>query len=282
MSRIGLLHPGAMGASIGAQLTSKTHTVLWWPEGRSERSAKRAEQAGLTPSSQIDDWLTTDYIISICPPAAAESIAQSVIDWGYQGTLIEANAISPMRLRDIAKKLEASGVQVIDGSVIGGAVWPGEGALSSVLACSGKGADAFAALFEETGFEGRVVSTELGDASSLKMVFAALTKGSIALIAEILNVAEQLGVRSELEKLWGDQATQQRHNQVSTNAAKAWRFAGEMREISRTFSEVGAALGFHEAAAQVFDRLEDHKDWTERPSLEALLTSLSSQEIEEN
>ena len=49
MSRIGLLHPGAMGASIGAQLTSKTHTVLWWPEGRSERSAKRAEQAGLTP-----------------------------------------------------------------------------------------------------------------------------------------------------------------------------------------------------------------------------------------
>ena len=55
-----------------------------------------------------------------------------------------------------------------------------------------------------------------------------------------------------------------------------------MREISRTFSEVGAALGFHEAAAQVFDRLEDHKDWTERPSLEALLTSLSSQEIEQN
>ena len=281
MSRIGLLHPGAMGASIGAQLTSKTHTVLWWPEGRSGRSAKRAEQAGLTPSSQIDDWLTADYVISICPPDAAESVAQSVIDWDYQGTFVEANAISPMRLRDIAKKLEASGVQVIDGSVIGGPVWPGEDALSSVLACSGKGADAFAALFEETGFEGRVVSTELGDASSLKMVFAALTKGSIALIAEILNVAEQLGVRSELEELWGDQATQQRHSQVSTSAAKAWRFAGEMREISQTFSEVDAAPGFHEAAAQVFERLKSHKDWAERPSLAALLTSLSSQGIEE-
>ena len=119
MSRIGLLHPGAMGASIGAQLTSKSHTVLWWPEGRSGRSAKRAEQAGLTPSSQIEDWLTADYVISICPPAAAESVAQSVIDWGYQGTFVEANAISPMRLRDIVKKLEASGVQVLDGSVMG-------------------------------------------------------------------------------------------------------------------------------------------------------------------
>ncbi len=49
MSRIGLLHPGAMGASIGAQLTSKNHTVLWWPEGRSERSAKRAEQSRVNP-----------------------------------------------------------------------------------------------------------------------------------------------------------------------------------------------------------------------------------------
>ena len=281
MSRIGLLHPGAMGASIGAQLTSKTHTVLWWPEGRSGRSVKRAERAELTPSSQIDDWLTADYIISICPPAAAEAVAQSVIDWGYQGTFVEANAISPVRLRDISEKLEGSGVQVIDGSVIGGPVWPGEATLSTVLACSGKDADEFATLFEETGFEGRVVSAELGDASSLKMVFAALTKGSIALVAEILNVAEQLGVRSELEKLWGDQATQQRHSQVSTNAAKAWRFAGEMREISQTFSEAGAASGFHEAAAQVYDRLEGHKDWVERPSLNALLTSLSTLEVEE-
>ena len=113
---------------------------------------------------------------------------------------------------------------MIDGSVIGGPVWPGEGPL--LVSRVRERRRRIRRVFEETGFEGRVVSTELGDASSLKMVFAALTKGSIALIAEILNVAEQLGVRSELEKLWGDQATQQRHNQVSTNAAKAWRFAG--------------------------------------------------------
>ena len=54
-----------------------------------------------------------------------------------------------------------------------------------------------------------------------------------------------------------------------------------MREISQTFSEVDAAPGFPEAAAQVFERLESHKDWVERPSLAALLTSLSSQGIEE-
>ena len=54
-----------------------------------------------------------------------------------------------------------------------------------------------------------------------------------------------------------------------------------MREISQTFSEVGAASGFHEAAALVFERLESHKDWVERPSLDALLGSLSSQDIEE-
>ena len=88
MSRIGLCIQ-ALWARRSRQLTSKTHTVLWWPEGRSGRSAKRAEQAGLTPSSQIDDWLTADYVISICPPDAAESVAQSVIDWGYQGRLLK-------------------------------------------------------------------------------------------------------------------------------------------------------------------------------------------------
>ncbi|PON15576.1 phosphogluconate dehydrogenase, partial [Candidatus Entotheonella serta] len=29
MKRIGLIHPGAMGASIGAAARSNQHTVLW-------------------------------------------------------------------------------------------------------------------------------------------------------------------------------------------------------------------------------------------------------------
>ena len=42
MKRIGLLHPGAMGAAIGHALVSAGHEVLWDSRGRSAASAERA------------------------------------------------------------------------------------------------------------------------------------------------------------------------------------------------------------------------------------------------
>ena len=44
---IGLLHPGQMGAAIGAQLVGAGHAVLWCRSGRSASTARRAEAAGL-------------------------------------------------------------------------------------------------------------------------------------------------------------------------------------------------------------------------------------------
>jgi len=282
MSRVGLLNPGAMGASIGAQLVATNHEVLWWPQGRGEATSKRAEQAGLRASTVREDWQSADYIVSICPPDAAESVTQFVLDLEYRGTFVEANAISPMRSIALAHRLHAAGIRCLDASVIGGPVWPGQGPSISTIACAGHGAEAFASLFASSGFDARVVSDQVGDASSLKMVFAALTKGSTALIAEILHVAEQLGVRSELETLWGEKAGATRNQKVTNNAAKAWRFAGEMDEISETFTQAGAQGGFHQSAAHVFRRLQAHKDWTEAPDIAMLLESLAGASKAEN
>jgi len=43
-------------------------------------------------------------------------------------------------------------------------------------------------------------------------------------------------------------------------APKAWRFAGEMREIAATFAAADLPAGFHRAAAELYDRLEPLKD----------------------
>jgi hypothetical protein len=40
--RIGLLHPGEMGAAFGAALRTRGHDVLWLPEGRSGATRDRA------------------------------------------------------------------------------------------------------------------------------------------------------------------------------------------------------------------------------------------------
>jgi len=50
---IGLLHPGQMGAAIGAQARRNGIPVWWCPEGRSGRTQQRAERAGLTPATDL-------------------------------------------------------------------------------------------------------------------------------------------------------------------------------------------------------------------------------------
>ena len=42
MRRIGLLHPGAMGATVGAAARSNQHTVLWASAGRTGSTQARA------------------------------------------------------------------------------------------------------------------------------------------------------------------------------------------------------------------------------------------------
>ena len=44
--RVGLLHPGQMGASVGAAAMAAGAEVLWASEGRSPATRERAESAG--------------------------------------------------------------------------------------------------------------------------------------------------------------------------------------------------------------------------------------------
>ena len=57
-------------------------------------------------------------------------------------------------------------------------------------------------------------------------------------------------------------------------SAKAWRFAGEMREIADTFAQAGLPDGFHSAAAEIYDRLSSFKEQTSVPELDAVLAKL--------
>jgi hypothetical protein len=63
---------------------------------------------------------------------------------------------------------------------------------------------------------------------------------------------------------------------VRNVTAKAWRFAGEMEEISATFAEAGMPGEFHAAAADVYRRITDFKDAASTPPLEEVLTALLS------
>ena len=273
MRRIGLLHPGAMGASVGAAARSNHHTVLWASAGRTASTSARARRAHLEDAGTVAALVkASEIVLAVCPPHAAEEVASEVAELGFSGVYVEGNAISPDRTRTIQRIVEKAGAHYVDGGIIGGPAWTREAKTHMYL--SGPRAQEVAACFAGSPLITPVISERIGAASALKMGYAAYTKGTTALLTAILGMVEKEGVRAELARQWGDTFTEQTVRRVCANTAKAWRFVGEMHEIAATFRGAGLPGGFHEAAAEVYERLEAFKDHGEPPAIEAVLQAL--------
>jgi len=245
VTTIGLLHPGEMGAAIGDALRQSGHEVLWVSAGRSPATAQRA--AGLVDVGTLDTLVErAEVILSVCPPHAAADVAASVA--GADALLVDANAISPATARAIATGSES----FVDGGIIGP---PPRNAGTTRLYLSGGRAGEVAELFEGTAVDARVVSDEVGDASAVKMTYAAWTKGTAALLLAIRAVADAEGVAEPLLEEWRlslPELPEAVERASRSAAAKGWRWVGEMEEIAATFSAAGQPDGFHRAAAQVY------------------------------
>lgn len=272
MQRIGLIHPGAMGASVGAA-ASRKHTVLWASQGRSASTGERAQRANLEDVGTVAELVkASDIVLSVCPPHAAEDVANEVVQLGFSGLYVDGNAISPDRSRIIQKVVESAGADYVDGGIIGGPAWTPEAGTRLYL--SGPRAAEVAACFAGSPLQTPVISDRIGAASAVKMGYAAYTKGTTALLTAILGMVEKEGVRADLARQWGDTFTEQTVKRVCANTAKAWRFVGEMHEIAATFRGAGLPGGFHQAAAEVYERLAGFKDHEEPPAIETVLDVL--------
>jgi 3-hydroxyisobutyrate dehydrogenase-like beta-hydroxyacid dehydrogenase len=248
---IGLLHPGAMGAAVGATLHANGHDVVWASTGRSPATAERAAAAGLrdigTAAAMAD---ACDVVLSICPPHAARDVAAEM--HGFGGIYVDANAISPATAREIGAAVSGAGVTFADGGIVGP---PPHAAGTTRLYLSGQGAADVALLFGGTALAGVVVSDRPGDASAVKMAYAAWTKGSAALLLAARAVARAEGVEDDLVREWRlslPELEEEHARAARSAAAKGWRWIGEMEEIAATFAAAGQPDGFHRAAAEVF------------------------------
>ena len=269
---VGVLHPGAMGVTVGANAAEGGAAALWASEGRSEQTAERAGAGGLMDVGTVGAVAArSGIVISVCPPDAAEAVAEQVAGVGFDGVYVDANAIAPERARRIGRRIEGAGARFVDGGIIGPpAIRPG----TTRLYLSGAGADEVAAGFREGRLEPIVLGDAVGAASALKMAYAAYTKGTAALLLAILGVARQEGVQDALAAEWARSQpalAEGAVTRVRNNAAKAWRFVGEMEEIAATFEAAGMPRGFHEAAGEVYARLRDYRDVEPAPALDALL-----------
>jgi 3-hydroxyisobutyrate dehydrogenase-like beta-hydroxyacid dehydrogenase len=276
MKSIALLHPGNMGATIGACARTSGARVLWASEGRSAASRTRALQAGLIEAESLAAAVAqSDVVLSVCPPEFATEVAVRVAAQKFNGIYVDANAVSRTTAEEIGRIVTKAGASFVDGGIIGS---PVKKAGTTRLYLSGEKAEEIVQLFAASMLDARNISAVPGEASALKVVYAAWTKGTDALILAIRALATHEGVDKALLDEW--RISQPTLDQKCVRAAavavpKMWRYVGEMNEIAEAFGAAGLPSGFHSAAAEVSQRLACFKDQTDPgPTVPAVLKQL--------
>jgi 3-hydroxyisobutyrate dehydrogenase-like beta-hydroxyacid dehydrogenase len=275
MTTIGLLHPGEMGASIGAAGRTSGLRVLWASQGRGADTAWRAAAAGLEDAGSVAGLVAaSEVVLSVCPPHAALDVARSVAGLGFRVLYVDGNAVAPATSRTIATMVEGAGAAYVDGGIIGP---PPDKPGTTRLYLSGADAERVRALFEGGPLETIVLAGDLTAASAIKMCYAAWTKGSQALLMAVRALATAEGVDEALLAEWHRSQADlpgRSQNAARGTARKAWRWVGEMDEIAATFAADGLPDGFHRAASELYRRMAVYKDAAAPPSIEDVAKTL--------
>jgi 3-hydroxyisobutyrate dehydrogenase-like beta-hydroxyacid dehydrogenase len=173
---------------------------------------------------------------------------------GFPGVYVDANAISPVSAREVARMISDSGGSYVDGGIIGS---PPEQAGTTRLYLSGPRAGEVADLLAGSPLDARVLTGRPTAASAVKMAYAAWTKGSAALLLTAQALARSEGVEEALTGEWAQSQPGLAAQSVAaarSSAAKGWRWVAEMEEIATSMAAAGLPDGFHQAAAEVYRR----------------------------
>lgn len=257
IQNVGVVSPGDMGQAIAARLKESGLNVYAALDGRSERTRSLARAAGLTDCGSIDKMVATcELIVSVINPGealdVARKVAAAVKSSGRKIAFADLNAVSPQTARDTDKLIREAGGLFIDGGIIGP---PPRGEKDRPrIYVSGPEAYVLEQI-RHPNLQVRIMSERVGDASGIKMCYAAMTKGTTALAVELLVAARKLGVEQALEKELRDSRSDVFEWQMKNLASmppKAYRWVPEMQEIAKTFGELGMTRRIFEGATDMY------------------------------
>ena len=190
-----------MGLSVGIALLESGLKVLTNIDGRSEKTIKNVNSTNIKTVTQTDLVKKSDIILSIIPPESSVQVANQLSKLSQlisePITYVECNAISPNTTKFIEKSFMTKSFKnskYIDGSIIGTAP---NVRYKPNLYISGKYANEIEPL-KSNAFNIINLGVNLESASSIKMCYASLTKGTNALWISLLLLSEKLNIFNEL------------------------------------------------------------------------------------
>jgi 3-hydroxyisobutyrate dehydrogenase-like beta-hydroxyacid dehydrogenase len=252
---IGILSPGDMGHSVGRVLVDHNLKVFACLEGRSNRTKQLAHEAGIQEVPSYSELVRhADILLSILVPSeaidAATKVSLALLESGASLIYVDCNAVSPKTKKRVGRIITQAGSQFVDVGIIG--LPPGRGVATKFYA-SGPQLDEFMSL-ARFGLDVRKVGVEIGQASGLKMAYAAMSKGYTAICTEALTAASEMGLYDLLiaELKEDSQRYKSIEHNIQTMVYRARRWVGEMEEIANTFADLGLTPKIHQGAADIY------------------------------
>jgi 3-hydroxyisobutyrate dehydrogenase-like beta-hydroxyacid dehydrogenase len=248
VTRIAVIGMGAMGSAVAKSLLSSGAEIVTYLEGRSAATRDRAIAAGIR-DVDMTTMLEANIILSIVPPSQALTVADHVATamrcTSSEGIFIDCNAISPLTMAKVADAFGADGAKVLDGCIIGGPPEPGKRGPRFYV--SGGAKDVVPVLVEY-GLDARVLDSDIGASSALKMCYAGINKGLTGLATAMLLAAAKSGADQALMAELADSQSQllsKFSTTIPDMYPKAYRWVAEMQEIA-------GFLGVNDPGAEIF------------------------------
>lgn len=257
---VAIIGAGEMGAAVGRRMRENGARVLTTLRGRGAASVERVTSAGLEVLDD-DDALVREaaLILSIVPPGQAEAVAARfgapLKRAPEKPVFADCNAVSPATVRRIAASLAASGCRFVDAGIIGGPPPAGRSGKGPRFYASGPDANLLTRL-GGWGLDVAILDGPIGDASALKMSYAGITKGLIALGAAMTGGAARDGLAAALR---AELARSQPEllawlgPKVPAMFPKAYRWVAEMEEIAEFLGGAEAGGAIYSGMARLYE-----------------------------
>ena len=261
INTVAILSPGDMGHAVGRLLLEHELRVVTCLTGRSERTRALAQQAGIASVPDLNELvLQSDLVMSITVsevvPQVCRQVAEAIQATGRDILFAECNAISPSKAKELEPIITEAGGRFVDVSIIGG---PPRNGSSPRFYTSGEHATEFEEM-ASFGLDVRNIGPNIGQASGIKMCYAAMNKGTAALHTELLLAAELMGLSQPLREEFqsGQRAVYQRMERgIPGMPAKSRRWVSEMQEIEATFDQLGMTPRILEGVADMYRLVGD-------------------------
>ncbi|MFL2803752.1 MAG: DUF1932 domain-containing protein [Dehalococcoidia bacterium] len=269
INTVAIMSPGDMGHSVGLELKNHGIDVITCLDGRSERTKLLASQGGFRVVETFDEMVVeADLLLSIMVPSNAKQFAiqvsKSIESTNSNLIFVDCNAISPENSKNISEIITKVGGKYVDGGIIGNS--PANGDVPRFYV-SGPFGDSVLML-DGKGIQVKLIGNEIGQASGIKMCYAALTKGTNTLQVALLILAEKMGLLDELvEEFSSSQSNvlNSMEKSIRRLPANAHRWIGEMQEIAATFEDFGMTSDFHKGAEKIYTLLNESQFGDETP-----------------